>query len=93
MRKFGVELHNGSVGDCAIAINVNNIAAGNGFVLVAIIGHFISAQGVISLFQFDIASCKKAAVSLIHNNIVGFESNRFIGGKCEIGRQNKRQYE
>ena len=50
MRKFGIEFHNRSVGDGAIAINVNNITAGNGFVLVAVIGHFIGAQGVIGLF-------------------------------------------
>jgi hypothetical protein len=49
---------------------VNNITAGNGFVLIAVIGHFIGAQGVIGLFQFNIASCKKAAVSLIYNNII-----------------------
>ena len=85
MRKFGVELHNGSVGDCAIAINVNNITAGNGFVLVAVLGHFIGAQGVIGLFQFNIASCKKAAVSLIYNNIIGFKPNRLVSSKCKIG--------
>ena len=69
MRKFGIDFHDRSVGDGAIAINMNNITAGNGFVLIAVIGHFIGAQGVIGLFQFNIASCKKAAVSLIYNGL------------------------
>ena len=85
MRKFGIDFHHRSVGDGAIAINVNNITAGNGFVLIAVLGHFISTQGVIGLFQFNIASCKKAAVSLIHNNIIGFKPNRLVSSKCKIG--------